>query len=40
MCLQMAFGDETLTTALEVALEWPVSRVGTHVSLEITCLAE
>jgi hypothetical protein len=38
--LQVTLGDETLAAPFEGALEWPVSSVGSHVSLEVTCFVE
>ena len=38
MRLQMAFGDEAIVTL--VALEWPLSSVGPHVSFQVASLSE
>lgn len=38
--LQVSLGDEALAAPFEGALEWPVSSVGSHVSLQVTCFVE
>lgn len=40
MCLQVSFGDEALTTILEVAVEGSVSRMRPHVCLKVSRFVE
>ena len=40
MCLEMTFGNETLSTALKVTLKGSVTCMGPHVSLQVACLIE